>query len=461
MKKFFICRFVIESNAPLAIHTGDNEVGRDTQLATDWNNLPYIPATSIVGVWRSIISSDKDLSTNVEYWFGRSDKTSEASKFTITDALLLDQNAELNFGILSPTDISKDSVYKYFSNQHNYINRERTSINSRSVAKGESKFDVAMLPKGLRFSFDVEAIIDSKDEDELKKLIKAFSDHDFTLGSNSSNGFGSFIIKGFKKLIIDMSQIENKYQEIYDFRNLEKTPINVFDDQYINFQVNSDLGTKFEPLVDMELEAEDSWRIGNLNRNNVSGSYKEDYVDWSNGFHIKNQIIIMGSSIKGILRHRTLYHYLKLKNIYAENIFPTTNNFCFDLRRDFKNYNLDGFVDLFGNSSSDETVISKLVVKDVVVKVNQQDRITRTHNKIDVFSGGTMTSALFTEERLYKPKFNLKIFIMKDYQFKDQEIKQALKNTICDIKDGFLPIASGTGRQAAITKCISSKVIFE
>ena len=39
MNKFFIGRFVLQTKTPLAIHSGDRIVGRDTAIATDWTDL--------------------------------------------------------------------------------------------------------------------------------------------------------------------------------------------------------------------------------------------------------------------------------------------------------------------------------------------------------------------------------------------------------------------------------------
>ena len=47
-------RLVIETQTPMAINSGLREVGFDSQLARDANGLPYIPGTSIAGVWRNL-----------------------------------------------------------------------------------------------------------------------------------------------------------------------------------------------------------------------------------------------------------------------------------------------------------------------------------------------------------------------------------------------------------------------
>lgn len=458
MDKFFICRFVIESNAPLAIHSGDRDVGRDTQLAKDWNNLPYIPATAIVGVWRSIIENDERFNDlEIKSWFGEASKSnSQASHFIVTDGLLLDQNSCLSYGIIDQAKILNDEVYKLLRNTSSH--RERTAINARAVAKAESKFDVSMLPKGARFSFDVQVIFDpqKQSENDLKKLLQLFSDHSFSLGSNASNGFGTFDLKGFDYLYFDLGEIENKYQELVKFRELNSTKLEIKND-FVDFSVDQNSKLDF---IDLDLQAIDTWKIGRKeDRDRNDCCYTEPYMRWEKERYLdydrNEEIVIMGSSIKGIILHRTLYHYLKLKNKFAEDVLPNNDsNFSLDLVKHLGEETIGAFIDLFGYASThgnNEAYASKLVIKDVIVDCDKD--IARTHNKIDVFSGGTMSSALFNEKRLYKPQFTLKIGLTKNYQFKDDDIKEAFKRTLIDLAEGFLPIATGTGRQAAITKC--------
>ena len=53
----------------------------------------------------------------------------------------------------------------------------------------------------------------------------------------------------------------------------------------------------------------------------------------------------------------------------------------------------------------------------------------------------TRTSVLLIRQMQHDP----------DTQFKDSDIKVALKRTLLDIAEGYLPISTGSGRQAGIT----------
>ena len=167
----------------------------------------------------------------------------------------------------------------------------------------------------------------------------------------------------------------------------------------------------------------------------------------------------MGSTIKGLILHRTLYHYFKLKKVFAEEFFDNPTNkdteYSFDLLKTFGKDVIKSFIELFGYASTQgdgsTAIASKLVVPDVYIDSTFQI-ITRTHNKIDRLSGGTMSTALFSENRIYQPEFTIEVDIQKKYKFKDPEIKEALRRTLIDIAEGYLPISTGSGRQAGITR---------
>ena len=436
MNKFFIGRFVLQTKTPLAIHSGERTVGRDSAIATDWNNLPYLPATAITGVWRTILDCSEKLDEKIiEKWFGSSGlNESSASRFIITDGLMLDSKSSINFGLLNTESFARDELYCRFSNVHNIKNRERTSINARGASKNSAKFDTAILPVGLRFTFDVEAVIEEGEENELRSMIQLLADRGFALGSNISNGFGAFSIIGFKHLCFDIADISKKSDELNKFR-LNCRPLENIETNYIDLKPEQSL--KLASLVKLKLKGRDTWLIGSqTSKDRKNESYTEYYLVWnrSNCFEQeKNRIVIMGSTIKGLILHRTLYHYFKLKKVFAEEFFDNPTNKA----------------STQGDGST--AIASKLVVPDVYIDSTFQI-ITRTHNKIDRLSGGTMSTALFSENRIYQPEFTIEVDIQKKYKFKDPEIKEALRRTLIDIAEGYLPISTGSGRQAGITR---------
>ncbi|MBS4039204.1 MAG: hypothetical protein KGZ81_01250, partial [Flavobacteriales bacterium] len=56
MDNVFLAQIIIEAKTPLAVGTGDKNVITDQPVSLDVNGLPYIPATSIAGVIRHLMS---------------------------------------------------------------------------------------------------------------------------------------------------------------------------------------------------------------------------------------------------------------------------------------------------------------------------------------------------------------------------------------------------------------------
>jgi hypothetical protein len=82
--------------------------------------------------------------------------------------------------------------------------------------------------------------------------------------------------------------------------------------------------------------------------------------------------------------------------------------------------------------------------------------VIRTHNSIDRFTGGVRDGALYSEELLYQPTFELQLYLTPGEPLSD-ELNGALLDTLNDIKFGLLPIGAGAGRGTSMVMPDSSK----
>ena len=162
MNRLLLKRIFIETTSPLAVHSGDREVGFDTQVCRDWNDLPYIPATSITGTWRAVILDLADTDIQVNKWFGTlGGNAQHASRITVSDALLLDDESALSSDkLLLDSDKNEDKIYSIDIS----FNRDRCRITHRGTAANRGKFDVAVIPSGTRFSFDISVLVNNDEE---------------------------------------------------------------------------------------------------------------------------------------------------------------------------------------------------------------------------------------------------------------------------------------------------------
>jgi CRISPR/Cas system CMR subunit Cmr4 (Cas7 group RAMP superfamily) len=425
----------------MAISSGGRETGFDTQLARDANGLPYIPATSIAGVWRSLVKHHfTDL---LESWFG---ETTHRSRLMIADGVLHDENNQPVQGLKTQAEIKEDKLLALLL-QKNPHQRERVKINDRGVAANEAKFNQILLPTGVRFCIDIqwsdERIKDDKDQPKAEKewqdILQCWGESLFVLGATTRNGLGRFEVVGCKQQTVELLDNPNAAQTIRTFMARTQIPI------------ESDLAVKSKPkqFANLPIKALDNWRCGSGNEllkqtkltHSVGAiSYSEHFIIWDDNQYgqlsKKPMAILCGSSIKGILAHRVAFHLRRLQGIWAEDI--TDNNLWLTAPDELK--------DLFGYADEKAHDLSKagmLYVLDSEIKA--EDTIIRHHNNIDRFTGAVRHGALFSEELLYQPAFTISLLMSPNAKL-TQTLQQALSMTLNDLKIGLLPMGAGSGR---------------
>ena len=75
------------------------------------------------------------------------------------------------------------------------------------------------------------------------------------------------------------------------------------------------------------------------------------------------------------------------------------------------------------------------------------------HNRLDRFTAGVMPSALFGQMRLVNPSFEISISLNPSRAAllpENSEIMLAFNDTLEDLRQGFLNICAGAGRDTAV-----------
>ncbi len=453
--KLFMAKCVIETTSALAIHSGGRELGSDTQLARDWNLLPYVPSSSLVGVWRSALRSSNVFSVaKIASWFGSEKKGGTASRLSVSDALML--SSKLNYyPFLVGSDVLRDQLYATYGEDRSET-RDRCRISHRSVAEQEGKFDVAVLPAGIRFVFDLQSLVNNRDDDgetdltELRIMLSLFAGDGISLGSGVTNGQGRVKLLGYTEKVLDLEGADARKltDEIKKFRSENNVPLTI----------GASLQTDIKPLTllaKLNMKARDYWRIGSVVADKKTCCYKEKFVSWGSGkVEFQDKVVVLGSTLKGIIAHRTDYHFRKLKYLSAGG------EPCNSILPDVSVPISPELQELFGTAGdkANKAKAGQLIVKDTVINQNDFQVDPRTHVKIDYFSGGAFDKALFNEERIYQPRMSFEIYL-KD-KITNPLVAQALYRTLIDIKEGFLPISSGSGRQAGLLDYQDNGSIF-
>jgi CRISPR/Cas system CMR subunit Cmr4 (Cas7 group RAMP superfamily) len=463
MGKVYLTRLIIETQSPMAINTGNREVGFDSQLARDANNLPYIPATSIAGVWKHLAKESFNKENlnkqSIDNWFGYAGNKSQSSTLTISSGILHNSKNKPVQGLLTPEEINQDTLLSMLVQARPH-HRERVSINDRGVAKNTGKFDQILLPAGIRFCIDIKFYDDKLSSDaitqEWQALLNCWQNPLFGLGASTRNGLGKIKVVGSNVEIINLNDASGAVKKMISHALLENIP----SKNNINFVAEQQL------FAQLPLKALDNWRAGAgsqlLGKYNKGGAdksvsmitYSEPKVEWANVSGKSHATlsapkpVLCGSSIKGILAHRIAFHWrrhealLGKESMWAEDMETATHKQWETRPEGLKA--LLGFAD---ENDHDNSLAGSLYVDDCAISFN--DTTIRHHNSIDRFTGGVRKGALYSEELLYQPEFTLSLNI-KNATVLSPSLKQALSDTLEDLKLGLLPMGAGSGRGTSL-----------
>lgn len=440
MKRLWLARLLFETRSPLAIHSGHRDTGFDQQLVRDANGLPYIPATSFVGVWRQKASQQLGTSPTLgqsiaDYWFGTTDN--QSAQLSVHHGLLLNSQGKPVQGLLTEQDIHQDPLLSRLY-QANPLHRERVRINDRGCTADKGKFDTVLLPRGLRFIVDIRWMQCDESPDleaQWHALLALLADPAFALGASTRNGLGKLGLVSSEIMPLTLQGQPQAGAQMLRFAQRETLP-----------QGQALPPSEATPFARLGVTALGGWRAGSGARpigndtteHTDTFTFTESAVQWQNQHATwcdKPQAVLCGSSIKGILAHRTAYHLRRLNGDFAEQLSET----------DSKSWESRpaALAELFGSEDSNTPMAGRLIVDDCVI--SQPVTLHRTHTSIDRFTGGVRQSRLFSEEILWQPEITLTLHVLPGERLSPQ-VQQAFEETLNDLKEGLLPLGAASGR---------------
>ena len=336
--------------SPLHIGSAAGEAGE--VLIHPVTGLPFIQASSIVGVLRTV--SEKVNSPAVtSKLFG---SARSAAPEREGDGCLKFSDAEF-----------KQKTVKMELRPRVKIDPVTGTVNSEKVsgsgAVSGQKFETEFIGAGAEFSFTVYLFAENDEYVKaLEKVIQGFAGAQ--IGGQKSNGAG-FI------------RLEEVYRKDFDLSTEEGL------DAWLNHSEEADNGTKLTDFAD--LPANNGWYIITVTGKTegellVKSSFVEGFgADAPDAENIRNaadEYIIPGSSFKGALRNRVSYIAGKLK------------------KRELVE-------EIFGRSGDDDNsgaARGKVVVRDIPIKVSKDTKDYIQHRiHIDKFTGGVMHGQKFSE----------------------------------------------------------------
>lgn len=423
----FVCiaRVVLKNTSALSICTGQSSGVYDSDLITDWNGLPCIPATALVGVLRSLWRRSNS-SKEEESLFGFQEKDEgAASRLSASFGLLRSYKGEvfesidLKDGIKSCKKLTRAQSLKQFPDY-----RHGVAINTRGVAADTGKFDVAILPRG--FEFSIEFRISGNDasiETEMKQLLGLMKRTDFRLGRRTRSGYGAMEVTAVALKCFDLKAARAAScaalnQSIADHRGLDSHSLPSASSALVSHQLTLTCGSG-------------GIRIGGGHE--TIGKEDADLVAYTEtDADGKRWVVIPGSSIRGALRHRTLYYLYCLNKVFADSDAAARERVQKQLDEAL------GYAN--SNDENDPGQAGHFWFSDVYLAECQIIAKARTRNSIDRFTGGVRNGMLFTEENIY-PKAPITIEIAHESTI-DPAVKQAFELALTDLKTSRLALGA-------------------
>lgn len=433
-----LARFIIEAETAMAISSGTKGIYTDANIIRDANGMPYIPGTSIAGIIRSMIGSEE----GDEFW-GTKEDGGHGSEIIFTEGKIINAKGEVVDGL--NLEASNDELLKHYSE---LPVRQHVSIDDKGVAKKQDKFDQEVVYAGTRFCFEMEIVSDGEDCKKCKEIVDAVNQKLFHIGGSSRKGLGLVAVKKVWTKVLDLRIEANRNLYLSKSSNLNESASwtkgwgdpdtleeSKEDENWVKYEINicpDDFVAFGSGLGDEQGEVD-------------STPVRESVVKWDENdcgsmTEVSRSVLIPASSVKGALRHRTIYHYNRLAGNFADLMSKDEMKTAVD--------NCPASNDIFGFLDGKKAKRGNAIFRDVaLVKETSVPQKNITHVKIDRFTGGAIYGALFTEQVDYLPeeKVNVRIYVRTD-ALKGEYVKAAFEKAIDDLKKGLLSLGGTTNR---------------
>jgi len=430
-------RIMVECASPLSLGSGAVPSEGDMEILRDANGLPMLPGTSIAGALRSKLTPEIQKTLFGFQMAGEADhdKAGRISRVAV-DMGYVHDSKNIPVRGLRLEGFEGDEVLKLLGSRYP-VRRSHVKLDHRGVSALESRglHERTAVPRGTRFSFDLRfwpepnGVIRDTDQENWRSLITQLSRQDFRLGGATRRGYGAVKVLTIQQLEIDLTKALSA------------------DASAVFAEVKRTVPAQVKPWKTISLKPDNYWRVGGGDKTFSpelkktkdhpidQTPYLENVIEWRNNnehsatAEIKQSLIIPASSIKGALKHRTLFHYLRIKKIYSLQTNP---------------YPLEK---LFGRLSDDgHGEIGKIIIDDGLAEIGEPSIPNQSHfqvhNSIDRYSGGTRNGMLYSEELVLA---NIR-FTLQQPENVPEELLSAFECALQDLCEGRLALGAGSAK---------------
>lgn len=432
---FHILKVVLEAQSAHAIHTGHGDTTHDSLIVRDANGLPTLSGSSLAGVLRHQYQQYfGEQQTQALFGYAKGAE-GQSSWLNIAWGLVHNSKNVAQEGLLNKEQLADPLFTKLLDAKP--IVRQRVRLNEYGTTQDSGKFDVTLVPAGVRYTTWISYWCDGSEQSrsQWQDLRNMLVQHPIRIGQGTRNGYGLFNIEALYQADWDLKTPEG--QRAYQQRSRQRANhqgLNAID------LTENLVGVR----ASLNLTAESTWRIGGgeqyLGENTAERipdllPMHETKIEWKNGqgkFVEKDLYLLPASAIKGALRHRIAFHYNCLNGVFIDE----NDDVGTDENHAVKT--------LFGFTHDQNAQAGLVAIQDIYL--SQQATQTVTHNKIDRYTGGVIRGALFSEQVLWNSEISIKIEILQPQKTIEPSIKQALALSLEDLAQGWLPLGASGSR---------------
>lgn len=430
---YCLARITLEALSSHGIHSGRGDATHDVLLVRDANHLPALPGTSLAGVLRHAYQR-RHGERDTHALFGVGGGAAQASQLGVGWALVHDSANRPVEGLR--TDLDTDPLLARLLDDKPLV-RQRVRLDHTGTASATGKFDVTLVPAGVRYTGWLSYWCDGSDASRMRwrQLLELVNGPALHLGHGTRSGNGHF--KVIELLHAQWNLAEPAGREAFATRPRSRGELGSLKP----FEPTSGLADA--PIITLKLRAEAGWRVGGGEQSLNSALYEKQpdllpqhewRVHWEGdqGRFGAQHHLLPASAVKGAVRHRVAYHYRCLTGDFAKPGGQHAPEHC------------PAVAALFGHAQDDEGRAGVLVFHDVTLHEAQCKQLM--HNRIDRYTGGVINGALFSEEVLWQTPLELRIGVLPEAAHIEPLARQALALTLDDLASGWLPLGANGSR---------------
>ena len=368
-----VIKYEVTAVCTQPLHIGSALGDKEEVLIHPVDEIPFIQATSLAGVFRSYYEKvqKEPKAVNLLFGgkeFGENENSSEyGSKIRFSEGVFLKEEVKME---LRPR-VSIDGV---------------SGTCAQSIVKGTSrasghKFNMEYIGAGAKFKFFIYLYDETKMAD-VEEIFSAIHQETIAFGGQKSNGCGYIKLEKLYRKKFDMKQKKDRDLWV----NEEQMKSSDYEDILSSLQKTNVLQNAYDIVVEGETEGSLLVKgivVGNYKKDTQCGknnqNAKKDMQYNMNIQNAKKEYIIPGSSFKGAIRNQMskIADYLQQSEV-IQNTFGYAGN-----------ENNQGKI---GNITFYDTVVGE---KD------KNDKMPLSHRiHIDKFTGGVMQRGLFSEKNI-------------------------------------------------------------